>query len=454
MGSFDEWDQSSWPDSGQSSGDFGGGEWGNPAPYSTPVSKGGGGWHWLLTLVAVVTVGLLSMGMAWVTRDVDERPVWMMGLIFMVPAGALMFAAMMVESATSAMTPGSSRKPQVIIAVCATLATLVVACICDLLYLLKFKAPPPVPPRSSVTAVNVSDRLILIADPTVSMTEGGKDSQLDRAVSGILDAAGKSWEIALIRGTEEVLPAAADEAQKQAVRAMAGKQAEAGRMYYGELLERALAMTEAAGGGKRTRIVFLTDGVHPWIRDGELDLAARCVRDETTVSCILFGTEMPPEMREHISATRGYTAAPDEWPVVLREFDRTEYREEVAPAIIPKEIKLQQDLLRNRDSSAVIISFIMLILEGLALGICLSLMLSVRGQFRAQYIISPVMGALAAILLKLVWPTGDMSSWWIYEGISFTLLGVVIMARNNRPGYGRRSAALQGTNGSQPDDNF
>ena len=73
---------------------------------------GSGGWHWLLSIVAIVIVSALSMGMAYLTRTVEERPVWMMGLIFMVPTAALMIAVMMVEKATSAMTPSTSRRPQ------------------------------------------------------------------------------------------------------------------------------------------------------------------------------------------------------------------------------------------------------------------------------------------------------------------------------------------------------
>ena len=89
-----------------------------------------------------------------------------MGLIFMVPTAALMLAAMMVEGATSAMTPGTSRKPQIIVAIAATIATFLVGCICDLIYLTGFRKPP-VPAQSVYTTVSVSDRLILVKDRTL-----------------------------------------------------------------------------------------------------------------------------------------------------------------------------------------------------------------------------------------------------------------------------------------------
>jgi hypothetical protein len=61
---------------------------------------GRGGWHWLQTLVALAIVGLLSMACAYLTRNVEERPIWMMGLIFMVPTAALMAATILVEKHT------------------------------------------------------------------------------------------------------------------------------------------------------------------------------------------------------------------------------------------------------------------------------------------------------------------------------------------------------------------
>ena len=40
------------------------------------------GWHWQLTLLSLLLVSGLSFLMAYLTRDVAERPIWLMGLIF------------------------------------------------------------------------------------------------------------------------------------------------------------------------------------------------------------------------------------------------------------------------------------------------------------------------------------------------------------------------------------
>ena len=84
----------------------------------------------------------------------------------------------------------------------------------------------------------------------------------------------------------------------------------------------------------------------------------------------------------------------------------------------------------------------MLLLEGLSLGVCISLMLSLKGQFRIQYIISPLMGLLAFVLLKFIWDNNDiMTTWWLKEGIAFSLLGIVLMNRNRSRGAARLSAS-------------
>ena len=444
VSSFDDWDQSSsWGgDSGNSgsfgnSDSFGGGndDWGERRP--TASSVGTGGWHWLLTLVAIVIVAGLSMGMAWLTRNVEERPIWMMGLIFMVPTAALMLAAMLVESATSAMTPGTSRRPQLIIAAAATVATFIVACICDWIYLSKFKKEQPVPARSVVASDAVTDRLVLVCDPTATMN--GFRVNVDETVTLILAEAGSTRETGMIRDMDHWIDPAPN--QEALLTAMAGETADQGRLYYTDLLEKALDMADADHPERGIRIIFLTDGRHPWAKTANEDLTDLCIQKNAAVSFIIFGDEAPlPEMTALSRRTYGAVTAASGWQESLHGIDHTRYNETVSAAVIPKEVKLQQDLLRNRDPSAIIISFIMLILEGLSLGICLSLMLSVTGQFRAQYIISPVMGALAALLLKVLFPTDNMLDWWKYEGFSFSLLGIVLMARNNRPGYRQQSA--------------
>ena len=404
-------------------------EWADENSSASSAKRTGtGGWHWLLSAVAILTVALCSFGMAFLTRRVEERPVWMMGLIFMVPTAALMLAAMMVEGATSAMTPGTSRKPQIIVAIAATVITFLVGCICDLIYLEGFRKPPA-QARSEYQKTTVSDRLILVKDRTLSMSRADANAQAVEAITAILERAEENWEIGFTDGVEVINPLRADAERKQQLTDAAKTEPDQGRLYYRTVLSDALKM--AAGGERATRIVLFTDGAHPWSENGGGDLTEAMISANAAVYCVIpDGVSMDPVLEKLIDRTGGKKLNPSEVLTATDQFERPCFEENVKPAEHQEELNLQLDLVRNRDRSAQIITFVMLLLEGLSLGICLSLMLSTAGQFRAQYIISPLMGVLAFILLKLVWKTDDLSGWWIAEGICFSLLGVVFMKKN------------------------
>ena len=455
MSDFDDWGSQSGFDAG--SGDIDD-SWG-PAKAPTGPKPGSGGWHWPLSLVALVIVGLLSMGMAYLTRTVDERPVWMMGLIFMVPTAALMIAVMMVEGATSAMTPGTSRRPQMILAIIATVATFVVACICDLIYLQGFKKPLA-PARSEVTAVEAADRLILVHDTTASMQANNAHEQEIDAVVALLQDLPDACEVGLVSGVDPFAVQSLTAQPQAAFLEEIRKTPDSGRLYYAEQLDIALRMVEQAGTDTITRIIFFTDGKHPWAVTERRDLLDRCLADQAVVYCILFGDQAEETLSGYAAATGGAVLSPDEGKRAADRMGYARYAERVAPAEVQEEKRLQQDLIRNRDLSANVITCIMLTLEGLSLGICLSLMMSVTGQFRIQYIISPLMGILAFFLLKMVWSQENMAAtWWIKEGISFSLFGIVLMNRNNRPGTVRRgreksSAAFESNESAFSSESF
>ena len=404
-------------------------DWSDSTSSGASQSRmGSGGWHWLLSAVAIVTVALFSFAMAYLTRNVEERPVWMMGLIFMVPTAALMLAAMLVEGATSAMTPGTSRKPQIIAALAATIITFLVGCICDLIYLEGFRKPPA-SASSEYVKTNVSDRIVLIKDRTLSMNENGSGEQITEAISLILDHADETWEIGFTDSVQTIPAETATAERKQKLLAAAKTKPDRGRLYYQTVLKEAIGM--AAGGDRTTRILLFTDGLHPWSENGDGDLTDEMIASNAIVYCIApKSASIDPVLEKLIIRTGGKVLAPSEALVSTDQSTHPFYEENIKPAEHQEKLNLQLDLVRNRDRAAMVITFIMLLLEGLFLGICLSLMLSSAGQFRAQYIISPMMGLLAFVLLKLVWKTDDLSNWWVAEGSCFSLLGIVFMKKN------------------------
>lgn len=424
---FDSWDSNPGFDSGPGSGA------GTPLP-------GSGGWHWLQTLVSVVIVGLLSTACAYLTRNVEERPVWMMGLIFMVPTAAMMAATLLVERVTSAMTPVTSRRPQLILAVTATVLTFIVACICDLVYLYGFKKPLP-PAGAEEVPYETSDRLLILSDPTRSMEENGAGKKAAGIVSSLLDSCRPEWEVGLCTGRASVSLSPLTNEQKKKILNETAKTPDQGRLYYQDMISSALDMAERAGAGQGTRILLLTDGLHAWSREEETDLAARCRNAGVTVSLVQLGESPDPSLARLIQETGGKILAPEDAARILEGMQTTRFRGEIRPAAVEEKLKL--DLLRNREPAAILISCVMLLLEGLSLGVCISLMLSVKGQFRFQFILSPLMGLLAFALLKFIWDNDDIATtWWIKEAAAFSLLGVVLMKRNRRSGAGSSSAFL------------
>ena len=443
-----EWDEWSGFDSSQDSQD----------QHYMLERPGSGGWHWLLSIVAIVIVSALSMGMAYLTRTVEERPVWMMGLIFMVPTAALMIAVMMVEKATSAMTPSTSRRPQLILAIAATVATFIVACICDLIYLQGFKTNPA-PAQSVLSAYEANDRVILLHDSTLSMKENGSHEQEKQTFQELMKALPDQIEVGLISGEKRIPTQTLTAQHRRDLQTEIEREPAQGRLYYEELLEPVLKEVEKEGIRETTRVIILSDGRHPWSKAEEKDLLQRCQMDQIRIYCVQFGEDLPETLRKYALETGGAILQPQEAHQAIESMTHVRFEEQVASAEVQEEIRLQQDLIRNRDVSSKVITCIMLVLEGLSLGICLSLMMSVTGQFRIQYFISPLMGVQAFVLLKLVWSQENMAeTWWIKEGISFSLLGIVLMARNRRkvhfPTGGRSSNPDSSSDSFSGSDSF
>ena len=380
---------------------------------------GSGGWHVALTVMALFTVAALSMGMAFLTKDVEERPVWMMGLIFMIPAAALMLGCMIVESATSAMTPGDSRRPQVIVALAAVAATFLVGCLCDLVYLSGFKS---------------KEKIVIVIDKSDSM-RGKWDNVSNQTLNALLDQLTPNDYVGAISFSDRVLetaPLALKTSSQDAQLRKVVNTPPNGMTDFYLPLTRAMEMVEQSDADKNTvtKVIFSTDGSPTSWGDKTKasagmvnEIVSRCRRDNIQISGIQIASSVCEELREIINGTGGQ---------IYQASNAEEFLQSVTDAASLKD----KDLMRSESRAAKIITFVMLLLEGLSLGICLSLMLSRRGQFRFQYILTPLMGILAFVALKLVFPKlvpDGSGSWWMAEGLSLSLLGLVFMRRNDSP---------------------
>ena len=405
------------------------GDWDQPNAKQ-PSKAIGGHWHAAQTVTALLVVTALSFLMAYLTRNIQKRPIWMMGLIFMVPAAAMLFSALFVENATSAMTPSFSRKAQTIVALVATLLTFVVGCLSDLIYLQGFIQ---------------HDNVIFVLDKSSSQTElsiGGntRDEDNKTALRRIIDQMSDGDLTGLVLFNDSVISSVplAPLSQDQRAHILSSiSTSPSGGTYFYQPLNEALKMAESSSQAqkRKTKIVILTDGqefqdnIAKSLCYNTADVIARCKAVNAVISCVQTSTQMDTSVTTVISRTGGegvYVNNAAQLASTLSNISLSD-----------------QDLLRSGDSSARVISLIMLLLEGLTLGFGLSLMLSVSGQFRIQLILSPLMGIAAFFLLKMM--SGNIKPYWIAEGAAFSLLGIVFMRRNHESGS-YRPAPQQGSN--------
>ena len=107
-------------------------EWDDPLePKKQEKSISAGSWDVGMTVVALIAVAAVSFLVAYLTKDVLSRPIWLLFLSFAAPVAALMLAVFLKEKFAPSMTPSSSRKAQLILAVCTVVAAGLVGCFCQ-----------------------------------------------------------------------------------------------------------------------------------------------------------------------------------------------------------------------------------------------------------------------------------------------------------------------------------
>lgn len=384
------------------------------------------GWHWALTLLSLVLVSGLSFLMAVLTKDVQDRSVWLMGLIFMVPAGAMFLAAMIMEFSLGAMTPSTSRRAQTIIATAATLATFLVACLCDAIYLY------------GGFIGESSDNVIFLVYERNAVGNTKTDQAIMGVVDEIMQKSGSRVQVGLFifdtadmsdsrnNGVIDFAPLTKELRSEIYDALILGKKKQS--ISYGH--EQAYHWVENSGTTRPTRMIFVCDfGItygngHYTQTEWDRDLI-QLANDRIS---LYFMSPATPEkgmkyMAEHSGGQVLTNYSADDILTNLRAFVRSD-----------------GDMLRADTHSATVLTGVMLILEGLVIGLGMMLLLSVRGQMRFQVILSPLLAVLAFLLLKVL-PIKDSMPQWVLEAVAFSLLGIVIMRRNYAPGAGISGSA-------------
>ena len=144
---------------------------------SRPGKKGPvtGGLHVPMTLVCLLAVSAASFGMAWLMKD-QVRSFGTMGLTFAVPFAALMFSALMVESATGKMTPACSRNAQLLFAAGTVVAAFIVGGLAEVLH-------TPV----KIVRVEPEYNYVIVEDKSASMVFQDIEDACKAAVHSLID---------------------------------------------------------------------------------------------------------------------------------------------------------------------------------------------------------------------------------------------------------------------------
>ena len=417
----------------------------------TEGSVSGGGWHWVMTLVCLITVSALSFLMAWLTKDTINRPFWMIGAIFTVPTFGLFLAAMLVEQKTCAMTPVTSRKEQYLVALIAVIATFAVGCFCDLLYQHGAMEQVIVNWAQTHPPEKVYSDIVLMVDKSSSLADNGMDAANRKAIKEWLDGVDDRARVGIVVFCNDVIeeiPIDTLAVNRQKIeRAM--ERPTGGYTAFDISMYHVFRMIDNAESGRTsdraTQIIAITDA-EAFLPPKAKDYYAGMAKDKNVVfSIVHLGQTVPADnpLMELASSTGGTGTS-------LGVSELSDYFEGIQNAEEPDwndyyhELRangeVDFDLIRVSDPEANLICGVMLGLEGLAIGLCLMLMLSVRGQKRIQPVISVLMSVLAFVLLKIIGPgVGPVEGTsridfpqWLLEGIAFSLLGIVFMMKNRR----------------------
>ena len=378
-----------------------------------------------------------SFIMAYLTKDIPSRPFWMLALCFAVPVTALMLSAWFKEKTFPRMTPNSSRKAQLVLALCSILAAAIVGCFCQVT---NQEAKIPKSQWSS---------LLIILDKSGSMSIEDRDRAASQAVKELISKMDDNAQVAMLInvGWEEnntgsdVVPLS----KRRLDFAPLGDQREKMLrladfpMYVNENFPRAFDIAcEMLDQHDRKygnpTVLVLSDGDDITGQFHAIDYLDQFRANNAKMVYLYVDPAYSGEMMELADSTGGSS-------VYISDLNElTEKLQEVVPVSY-----FYEDALRSIDksTSAKIVTAVLLLLLGMLIGFSLTVMFSLQGQKRAQLILSPFMALFAFLLLafgKSFVP--ESRNWiWIREGIAFTLLGIVVMRCNRVGETGKHMAA-------------
>lgn len=398
-----------------------GGQTSNESGSKEPLKRqtnSKGPWHFVLSLVTLTLACLASASIAYFFSDVSKRSWWQMGLTFFVPATAVAFGAYLVEHSTNAMTPRLSRKAQSLVALAVALMAFVMGSV-------------SIPREEPVITVKTQDNIIILMDLSTSM---GYDEYPNRypdsvnAIQNIYESLDEGTFFGIIQFSHEIVGeipfGPKDQAQEKQFQALM-KNTPSGGTGFDQPIDDALSMVVNAklSDGERISLIMVTDADDGAdISPDNLNYFVRKASDlGVSFSYLQLEQTKPSGLEEVVKQTGGQSVLVGQSDQLLSSMSQ----------MVSSRVEVYYDVLRDDSQHSSIISAVMLLGIGLLLGLSLSLMLSHHGQKRWQLIISPLMGMLAYVVIKLHPGPLEQLQPAFREAIGFSLYGIVLMRKNN-----------------------
>lgn len=415
-----------------------------------------GPWDWAMTLVALLSVTAVSFLTARLTKDVPLRPFWMLGLSFAAPVATLLLSVFLKEKASSSMTPSTSRGAQLALVGCSILAAVVVGCFCQI-------SNEQADVYEEVEVTEGWSDVFIVLDKSGSMywsysPNGDRlDTTATNAVIDLIEQMNENTRVGLLIdvGWEEnnegsyvvpldqrLLPISPLTAEHRAELESLARCATKNNENFPRAFDTVCDILEKYDGtdGDLT-IIVISDGQDITERFRAADYAGRLNARGVKVNYLYVLPEYSGEMKNLAELTGGSSIYVAEREALLEHMQQMVTVQHETVTVVYK------DALRDIDESptAKAVTGVLLLLLGLLIGFSLTVMFSLHGQKRFQMVLSPLMAALAFVILafgKNVIPVP-----WIREGVAFSLFGIVLMRKNRITGYAPDRAAAAGAAG-------
>ncbi len=409
-----------------------------------------GGLNTGMTVCCFLAVVAVSFLVAWLMKD-TARSFWFMGLTFAAPFAALMISALLVENATGRMTPQCSRNAQRICVLVTVVAAFVIGCLSEILH-------QPV----IVERVEPEYDYLIVVDKSGSMVYGGLEEPSKKALHELIEYMEDGNNVGIVAFASEVAGeqdiAPLDDEQRARIGTVIDFEnnvtstydAATDTMHYvgggtnfSDAMSSAVKLIERMLDRNRTmRIILVTDGDDASVGNFEEfnEWASKQNNGNAGVKqvelCAFQLGEVPmlDMVKEAVNLTGGTIydkVQVDELAPQLQTMKKT--------IVIPEPVDTLKATYAGQTADGkpntpyMILTCVLLILQGLLCGIALKIMFSVEGQFRFQTILSPLMGLAAFLLLNFGRYIGIEPA-WLCEAIAFSCFGLVFMRENLNTG--------------------